>query len=136
MPARRFPAPTFVLADRYFGMPIYHRGPPGIHLNHVFTPLCPEHAPRCCFAKLYVPSLHCAVASWGALAGGSCVRGVTGGGRFVVASGGLAGDRRSAPVDCGALGVVASWPFRLVSANQSAIPPWPEHAPRLVAAVV
>src|SRR5258705_13942766 len=73
------------------------RGPPGTpHLNHVFTPLCPEHAPRCCFAKQYVPSLHCAVASWGALAGGSCVGGLTGKGRLVVAAGGLPGDARSA----------------------------------------
>src|SRR5207244_3624796 len=71
----------------------------GFYLYHSATPPCREHAPRCCFAWEYVPSLHLAVAPSGAPAfvggfaaalggvggalGGSCVGGGAAIGAFV-----------------------------------------------------
>ena len=87
---------------------------------------------------LNVPSLHCAVAFCGALAGGVWIlpsfedvggvgRAVAGG--FAVADAGAAGAGLGAGVGAAAGALV-------MPAIQLATPPWPEHAPRSVLALV
>jgi len=98
-------------------------------LNQVLTPLWLEQAPLWCFAKLYVPSLHCAVAFAGAPAGGACVGAdsACGVGRSVAV--GALGDSAGAGADLGAGAGVSP-------ASHVATPPCLEQAPCLDFAVL